>query len=168
MLGSKGAGARWTWSGCGGSARHARIDGRGVGDKLMSLHNDRDSEIVMLAAVVAFNLICTGSLSITDASDKRIEPYSVEYRVDLANRLWCSGDCGMKREIAIIGQNEIALSYLRNSSGWLEDAIVLDRNTGAHTASSVEVTERGRLSRHWKGKCETRPFSGFPKDKRAF
>lgn len=124
-----------------------------------------------IAALAAFNLICTGTLTSKSAQDEEAKPYSTTYRIDLENGQWCEGDCRTIKPIQDIQPTQLVLID-RNSFGVLGrqwSNIRLDRETGKHVATeSLGIgTEFASLSQ-WEGQCERAEFSGFPEFKTKF
>lgn len=113
---------------------------------------------LVTASVVAadqFDLTCTGK-SRGYPSD-RLE--SSTYRVDLAAKQWCSGQCSV-RTIDRIEPSVIWFKDQPTTSGkgkWIE---YVDRASGKwFRAMGPWVTE---------GACEPAPFTGFPKEPNKF
>ncbi len=121
------------------------------------------------AAAMAFNLVCTGTLTTTAPNAPAPSPYRIEYRVDLKAGLWCQDDCSTRREIFEVTQNEITLDWERDYRARMVSAIVMDRNTGTHLATISDQTSdgSGRI-RRWGGKCARAAFTGFPAETRKF
>ena len=101
-----------------------------------------------------FDLVCkivskVGSASTTD---------SLHFRIDVARRVFCEGDCKSVREITSITPLQIVLT------DWHGDPYVflekLDRQTGAY---SLEIG--GPAQMKVSAQCQSAPFSGLPKTK---
>jgi hypothetical protein len=122
---------------------------------------------VAVAAAAAFNLVCTGTVESEDIfSGKQIEPYSYTYRIDLATKRWCDGECLAPKDIAAVLPTALILSPKRD----IETPTVkdfrdgsIDRRTGRHSILSSSGRGRSILLMKWEGQCEKQPFTGFPK-----
>lgn len=121
-----------------------------------------------LAAVAAtFNLVCTGTSTSESMMGKEVEPYSYEYRFDLAKGVYCEGECKATRPVKRIDPTTIYLSdeTKDNLSSHEVESNRIDRETGSQ---SILYTRRSRTDRFdlmimkWQGQCEKRPFTGFP------
>lgn len=118
-----------------------------------------------IAAIAAFNLVCTGTLTSKSLQDEDAKPYSITYRIDLDAGQWCDGECRTIKAIQEVHPKQLVLID-RHSFGVLGrqwSNIRFDRETGKHTATeSLGIgTEYGSIST-WQGQCDRADFGGFP------
>lgn len=122
-------------------------------------------------ALAAFNLICTGTLTSKSVNDQAVKPYSIEYRVNLDEGLWCDGECKVIKQIFEVQPTQLTLMDYRGLGplGRQWTNVTVNRETGKHAA--IESFEQGTpyvsLSK-WDGTCERKAFSGFPDFKTKF
>jgi hypothetical protein len=112
-----------------------------------------------------FDLRCDGTktMSISKAS----EPWSLRYRVDLANLTFCTGtaeQCNGPFSIAKVEPSEIVFQNDRTTYSWIEARV--DRTSGALTQRvgfflPAMVGESFTVS----ASCTRAPFSGLPPTK---
>ncbi|HEV2816852.1 MAG TPA: hypothetical protein VGW40_06485 [Allosphingosinicella sp.] len=113
-----------------------------------------------LPAIAAFNLICTGTLrtgpvglAMPEASG---EPFTITYRVDLASRTWCSGDCAETEPLADVTDTEITLREAYRPTG--SHVIIVGRLVGIFADTAIDGTTATLRS----GRCAQAAFTGFP------
>lgn len=125
-------------------------------------------QLILGALLIAnsFNLICSGNVEISDATP-RTEAYTVQYRVNLDTNQWCQGDCSTVESIYEVEDGELTLRYERDIQVRVTDAILLNRVTGAHFATEHSIDD-GLIMRTFNGKCETAPFTPFPRVRQKF
>ena len=74
--------------------------------------------VTSLAAVAAFNLVCTGMLSTESLPlGKQSRPYTVVYRVDLDAKKWCDGECKGTHPIYEVQPGFLKLEEPQNVDG---------------------------------------------------
>jgi hypothetical protein len=118
-----------------------------------------------LAAVSAFNLVCSGTSWSRDLVKdalftKRDETPIVDtLRVDLQQGRWCMGDCTKTEPIYRVEATRILLEYNKNDELALERGIVVDRETGNY----LNRNQMGDFVIIRTGECNAAPFTGFPK-----
>lgn len=122
-------------------------------------------------ALAAFNLICTGTLTSKSVDQEVTKPYSIEYRVNLDEGLWCDGECKVIKQIQEVQPTQLTLMDFRGFGvlGRQWTNIRVNRETGKHIA--VESFDQGSLTAslsNWDGKCERKEFTGFPEFKTKF
>jgi hypothetical protein len=125
----------------------------------------------LTAAATAFNLLCAGTLHADSFASKRDEPYSVTYRVDLAAKKWCDGECRAIREIADIQPASLQLEEPRDINTPTQKEFFsssIDRETGRHSMVSTSGHREGILILKWEGHCEKADFTGFPEFQTKF
>ena len=114
------------------------------------------------ASALAFNLVCTGTLSSTSTHGTESEFYSSVYRIDLDAKKWCEGECSIQHDFAAISPVELTLE----AAGQREElSNVIDRKTGKHTVVATSGTGPSTIVKRWKGTCKNAIFTGFPKTK---
>jgi len=116
----------------------------------------------------AFNLICsgvhvTGTLKPDHLGfEKRNEVReSWVYRIDLEAERWCWQDCTTTQAIVMANDTTIYLEHAEDKFSGINHSGYISRETG-------EVHHRKNYGNDIdvrRGKCERRPFSGFPKRK---
>ena len=119
-------------------------------------------------ALAAFNLICTGTLTSKSVDQEVTKPYSIEYRVNLDEGLWCDGECKVIKQIQEVQPTQLTLMDFRGFGvlGRQWTTIRVNRETGKHIA--VESFDQGSLTAslsNWDGTCERKEFTGFPEFK---
>jgi hypothetical protein len=111
-------------------------------------------------AIVAFNLVCTGTLRTGPIGlalpESGGEPFTITYRVDLASRLWCSDACEAPEPLALVTDTEILLREAYRSSG--SHVIIVGRQLGLFADTFIN----GATATLRSGRCEQAPFTGFP------
>lgn len=123
------------------------------------------------AAVMTFNLVCSGTMERHDFETDAREPYSMTLRIDLNSRQWCEAACTEVLQIFDVTPAQITLQD--QDSG--EDAFhmrtshFVDRRTGAHHMLIIsQGTISGRSTASWEGMCTPAPFSGIPTPRTRF
>lgn len=119
---------------------------------------------MLLKAMAAFNLVCTGTM--TSQPDTNVMRSAVTYRVDLRSRQFCFDRCSDRLKIARVTRSELVLldgsdgdelhlytSVNRRTLRWFSRSIV-----GPELSSDVRTTETGS--------CRAAPFTGFPRTSR--
>lgn len=118
------------------------------------------------AAAMTFNLVCTGTLTTeTFYQGRQTEPYRYEYRIDLAQRKYCDGECRALRDIAEIQPTVIILEPNRDINTVTERQFHMEsinRETGRHSILHTSGRREQIMIMSWAGQCERAPFSGFP------
>ncbi|HEY0412237.1 MAG TPA: hypothetical protein VGD66_03740 [Allosphingosinicella sp.] len=118
---------------------------------------------LVLSAVTAFNLICTGTEATGTLVDHRTthlteRPFTDVYRVDLLQRRWCRDACtetslleGLTAtSISFEHVDEPSLKYFR--SAWTK------RETGEY----MSMQQTGDTITNHMGECRRAAFGGFP------
>lgn len=124
----------------------------------------------LAVASVAFNLICSGTLSTTTALGSEKEPYTSTFRLDLDSRRWCEGDCRFVKELSGLSDTLITLEAKNADTPRTRDLLlnVIARDTGIHTINAAAGTGAGAVVMKWSGVCEKAAFTGFPAVKQKF
>ena len=114
------------------------------------------------AAASAFNLTCVvTSFGFMGEMPKRPEtPMTNEFRVDLATRRFCEGDCRSTMPIAKITETDLFLKLTDEPR--LKEFLRISRESGEmlsqwQIGGSAESTEAGS--------CQVSAFTGFPAQK---
>ena len=121
---------------------------------------------VGLAALAAFNLVCTGTMSANKTAPMPDEPYKFVYRVDLDAEKWCDGECKATHKIASIQPTQITFEDSNEKDpvgGKSAIKSFVNRETGLHVVTSKSVNFGRSMLLIWKGSCERQEFTGFPK-----
>lgn len=126
-----------------------------------------------LAAAATFNLVCTGSYTTKSIYTEKSEPFNTEYRIDLDKSMYCDGECKAPRPLAKIAPTEIYFldKTVDTPSEKSLNSMWVNRETGVFTGVFTHKNPRDRLSiliMKWDGKCERKPFTGFPTFKTKF
>ncbi|MGB3318227.1 MAG: hypothetical protein WBA75_04225 [Sphingopyxis granuli] len=122
---------------------------------------------VAAAPAAQFNLKCSGTTTTQTIAGKETKPYTTIYRVDLAKKKWCEGECKALHDIYAVQPGEITLRY-KNTDTFSERSLTsdrIDRETGAHKVTITLANPRDRYSTiilDYEGQCERAVFSGFP------
>lgn len=123
------------------------------------------------AAVAAFNLVCSGTVTSEMSSQKKSEPYTYTYRINLNAGLYCAGPCKAQGKIHEIQPTRLILADVRTDTSkerYIETNSI-DRETGAHfILISSEMPLLPNSLKKWTGSCEKAPFTGFPKVETKF
>ncbi|HST36264.1 MAG TPA: hypothetical protein VLK25_06510 [Allosphingosinicella sp.] len=117
-----------------------------------------------LQAVVAFNLICTGTYT-TERRHRRLDhvvsqprPFTIVYRVDLTGARYCVDACTSIKPLAEVSESAIVFEDTSILFGQDDGVLILmDRRTGRYIGNSNFLD----TVRH-SGRCEQAPFGGFP------
>ena len=124
-----------------------------------------------IAALGAFNLVCTGTITTDGAPPSPEDDYSYTYRIDLDAEKWCEEDCKTIHKIAAIQPAQITLEDSHDKDPVLGESKMktfVNRETGRHTVIASSLYFRRPMTMIWKGQCERAPFSGFPKIETKF
>src|SRR3546814_4356237 len=78
------------------------------------------------APAAQFDLKCSGTTTTTTIAGKETKPYSTAYRIDLAKKKWCEGECKALHDIYSVQPAEITLRY-KNTDTFSERALTSDR-----------------------------------------
>lgn len=112
-----------------------------------------------LEAVLAFNLVCSGTvrtgplgLVMPEAGG---DPIEITYRVDLDARLWCSGPCDATERLDTVFEGVIVLRDQHYPAG--SNTIMITPSTGRFSDTRVEWNSATLIS----GTCVRAPFTGF-------
>ena len=112
-----------------------------------------------LAAVAAFNLVCSGTTFIGDIKKENQSAYSETFRIDLDERRWCAGTCETTNQVFSVSTTEIILKLEQDKETGYESFISLNRENGS-------ILDRNKINYQLiymhTGKCERAPFTGFP------
>ncbi|MFN3858150.1 MAG: hypothetical protein ACK4RV_10390 [Caulobacter sp.] len=107
-----------------------------------------------------FDLLCTGTVKwrATGAA----EPWSSRYRVDLAAKIWCQGECTETRPL-VSADNSRIVFVERDAPGQRRDLEWhrVSRTTGKLT----HYVSSGSLYMDVEANCEPAAFSGMPRAK---
>src|SRR3546814_6025392 len=96
------------------------------------------------APAAQFDLKCSGTTTTTTIAGKETKPYSTAYRIDLAKKKWCEGECKALHDIYSVQPAEITLRY-KNTDTFSERALTsdrIDRETGAHKVTITLANPR--------------------------
>jgi hypothetical protein len=125
----------------------------------------------VIAALGAFNLVCTGTITIDGAPLSPNSDYSYTYRIDLDAEKWCEADCKTIHKIAAVQPAQITLTDSHDKDPVLGESKMkafINRETGRHTVIANSVYLKRPMTMGWDGQCERLPFSGFPKFETKF
>jgi len=112
----------------------------------------------LTSGLAAFNLVCTVQTTFIDHKKQDGPSFPIEYRVDLAAGRFCVGVCEETRPIAKVDPTDIYLVADRYPDGTNKEFIWISRES----ASYLWVLGEGSIELRSVGKCEKRPFTGFP------
>lgn len=123
-------------------------------------------------AILAFNLLCTGTQSVIGVGvGDSGKPYASEYRIDLEAGKWCESDCKALHQLASVQPTQITLQDTSEGNAAAGEGTVvnfINRETGVHYSLASSGKAYNRISIKWKGQCERKPFTGFPKFETKF
>jgi hypothetical protein len=119
-----------------------------------------------------FNLDCKGALrtlSPATLTDKT-EPYTSTYRLDLAAKKWCEGECRAQHDIDKVTPVAIVLELKDTDTPREHEIIhnVISRESGEHHVMIDSGTGSMKIGMFWTGQCEKAPFTGFPAPQTKF
>ena len=113
-----------------------------------------------LQAIVAFNLVCTGTVRTGPIGIALPEsdgaPFAITYRVDLASNLWCSDACEAAEPLALVTDTELLLREDHSPGGG--HIIIVGLQLGLFADTYINGTTATLRS----GRCEQARFTGFP------
>ena len=118
------------------------------------------------AAILAFNLLCPGTMTTAGMVKSQPKPYAYEYRIDMESGQWCADNCKRLAAIYEIQPSEITLensTEIDAADILSRTQNVINRETGAHLMTATIDMRSGKSALLWRGQCEKKPFSGFPK-----
>lgn len=113
----------------------------------------------VLAAVTAFNLVCSGTTFIGDVKKENQSAYAATFRIDLNAKRWCVGQCETTSPIFGISSTQIILKLEEDKNSGYESFISLNRENGA-ILDRTKIDYKPFIMQ--SGKCERAPFTGFP------
>jgi hypothetical protein len=116
--------------------------------------------LLLVAQSEAFNLDCSGAMTVRTRLTFDEMPYRTVYRIDLAGQKWCEGECLAVRDIYETQPGFITLEA--NTGGLTSSYTRLDRVTGEHMAGRSEGRGSATVSTSWRGECRRADFTGFP------
>lgn len=113
------------------------------------------------ATAAAFNLVCAAtetSGKILDFANQAKREVTIEFRVDLDRKRWCSCECLSTSPIFKVTDTHIIFRQEEDKDG--DIGLFVSRETG-------DLFDRNRsFLINWvtlrQGKCERAPFKGFP------
>lgn len=115
-------------------------------------------------AVVAFNLLCSGTLThgkllSFKETEQNAVPFKTELRVDLAKMRWCEGACASTKPIVSVSETKIVFE-LEDDNGF--DTIhYVNRESGTYGYRVRDMNQSYLLVMR-TGSCERAPFTGLP------
>ena len=116
----------------------------------------------------AFDLQCNGTQKTIQLEILKddVAPFSQRFRIDLAARHWCAGDCSIVSQIDDVRDDAIVLEKPNTQplAGQLFSINQFNRSTGEYT---MYVRDRNG-SVAVKAACKKENFSGFPKVNQKF
>ena len=109
-----------------------------------------------------FDLICRGTSSFGSLS-KLFDPrtaseFAAHYRVDLAGKKWCIGDCTSTSDLAEVSERLIVFHRHEDKDG--DEFAFVNRETG-HYTYRLRSWLLDMVTLH-DGSCAPAPFSGMP------
>lgn len=118
-------------------------------------------------AAATFNLLCSGMIATTSLTGTDEKPFEVEYRLDLNKKLYCEATCPAHRAIVDIQPVSITLDDKKVDTLSEQSTMSMRINREDGSISGLYTYRIPRradsiLMMKWTGKCEKRPFSGFP------
>src|SRR3546814_16831685 len=102
------------------------------------------------APAAQFDLKCSGTTTTTTIAGKETKPYSTAYRIDLAKKKWCEGECKALHDIYSVQPPDITLRYKKtdklSSRALTSDRI--ERETGENKVTNPIAKSRNRTPTH--------------------
>ena len=115
-----------------------------------------------LQAIAAFNMICTGSLRTGPVGmalpEEGGEPFTIEYRIDVDARRWCTDTCDDGEDLASASEGVIVLRERYDEDG--SSVIMVNPRSGRFSDTLIEGSNATLRS----GTCAPAPFTGFPRE----
>lgn len=121
-------------------------------------------------AAAAFNLVCTGITEETAIAPRPNKAYRIEYRIDLAAKRFCADDCRKTAPMVAVTDDKLVFSRTEVDTISRRELSqdVADRLSGEHIRFILVGRGVHQYMMRWIGKCESKPFSGFPDVKHRF
>lgn len=122
---------------------------------------------IAAAPAAQFDLKCAGTQSTKSIGAEDAKPYASIYRIDLAQKKWCEGECEALHDIVDVQATQLTLEE-ENVDAPSERSMLsntVDRQTGAHKITASSSSPRApatAIVMKWEGSCEPAAFSGFP------
>ena len=122
--------------------------------------------LLMTVAAVssAFNLECTGTAYHANslfAPQTNVHQFDIVYRVDLTKKRFCRNACTITTELPKITDTMIVFESEQKDS--IDDVLVYaDRETGKYFDRRRWFDGKDMQIDLGEGKCERKPFTGFP------
>lgn len=113
--------------------------------------------VMQSASPPQFDLECSGAVATMSGGPSDRRPYALRLRVDLAAGVYCEDRCLTRRVITEVQPTRITFVNGLSESGSTVRHYV-NRDDGFHSIRS----ESASMEIRWAGRCEARPFSGFP------
>jgi hypothetical protein len=130
----------------------SRGDAKGSGKSRLSAG-------LSLAAAAAFDLLCSGTATLTSHGlQQPSTPLTARFRLDHKVGRWCEGRCSETSAFYFVSDREIIL--VDQGMGDLGTHMTINRASAIYTykRNGLEgLTERATA------RCVSRPFSGFPR-----
>ena len=112
-----------------------------------------------------FDYVCT--TEVRYRADGAWQPSTARYRIDLAARRWCEGDCSVNSPIVATNENWLFLEQ-NFREGEFDDYARerIHRRTGELTMIRIGAGPLGPYLER-RGQCERAAFTAFPAESRA-
>ena len=123
--------------------------------------------IYAAAAVATFNLNCTGLIESESVEHgKKVEPVAFTFRIDLASKRWCEGDCTSTHDIAHLDDDVITLEFDSSGPGLPHSYNRMNYIRGTPTGHYSEYRTSFPDREHVyffrrEARCTEAPFAGF-------
>lgn len=168
--------AQWNRTICGNDALRAlagrgwrfsrtvtfRSGGRVTQHAACQAGGDAGERALALQVATAFDLVCTGTISEVPRalSAPLIDRgrFHIVYRIDLEQRLYCTGECVSTQAIQSVTGSEIRFWSAGYRAALPRGVKSVDRDTGQYR----DVLLSGTQALHSNGSCAPAPFTGFP------
>lgn len=121
------------------------------------------------ASADRFDLVCAGEIKV--AMFAKWRPEDTRYRIDLAAKRWCQGECNGTNDINSVTDTKIVLIATDDDDDdGPYNSLWIDRVSGALSGLSTTPTVGFAVGGYeqLRGQCTVAAFSGFPEVKRAF
>ena len=118
-------------------------------------------------AAATFNLNCTGLIESESVENgKKVEPFTSTFRIDLASKRWCEGECRLTHDIARFDDISITLLADSSSAGmphtYNRMSYIRGTPTGHYSEFRTSIPDREHTYFFRReARCTEGTFSGF-------
>ncbi len=118
----------------------------------------------------AFDLVCSGQSTMSDVDGFSIKPFGASspfvqrFRIDLASRRWCEGECQVTKSLSEVTDTVIIFEQSQSKTGGFDHGRGVSRESGRYIdRTKISNDKDNGTIIMVEASCVRYPFSGFPK-----